>query len=123
MSTAGPDKLLSFFFRPQGRITRREYALGAGMIVAINAAVLAFLITSGDPAPGLLLVIALLGIPLTVALFVVAAKRCHDIGLPATFTLLLIVPFFGPFWLLALALIPGTGGPNAYGPTPTFQSD
>lgn len=123
MSAAGTDKLLSFFFRPQGRIARREYAPGAGMILAINAALLTFVLASGEPPAAALLVIGLLGIPLTVALFVVAARRCHDIGLPATFTLLLIVPFLGPFWLVALALVPGKNGPNAYGPTPTFQPD
>lgn len=123
MNAAGNKKLLDFFFRPRGRITRLEYGLGAGFTVAINAAFLTLVLTNQVIAPALLLVMFVLSIPLTVALFVMAVKRCHDIGLAGSFALLLLLPFISLLWLILLAIIPGKDGPNLYGPAPTFKSD
>lgn len=46
------------------------------------------------------------------------AQRCRDINLPGWAALLLLVPFLGEFFWLALFFIPGTRGPNRYGPDP-----
>ncbi len=123
MAAATSDQLLSFFFRPQGRISRFEYILGAGVVMSIDLAFLSFLLRSGEVRPGAMLLAALVGLPLTVAMLVVAAKRCHDISLPGTFVLLLLVPFLGVFWLFVLAILPGKVGPNAYGPPPQFAPE
>lgn len=123
MQPAGIDALLRFFFRPQGRITRIEYFLGFGFILSIDLAALSFLWPRTDLAGGALMLTMILGLPLTIAQFVLVAKRCHDIGLPGTFMLLLFVPVLGLVWLIFLALMPGSSGPNAYGPAPAFSSD
>jgi uncharacterized membrane protein YhaH (DUF805 family) len=104
MKSAGTDKLLDFFLRPRGRITRIEHGLGGGLIVAINAAFLTLLLTRQDMATAFLVVISIL-------------------GLAGSFALLLFLPFIAPLWLILLAIIPGKDGPNPYGPAPTFQSD
>lgn len=123
MQPVNVDEVFRFFFRPQGRITRIEYFLGVAFILSICCAVLSFLWPRAELAGGLLMVTTFLGLPLTIAQLVLVAKRCHDIGLPGTFMLLLLVPFLGFGWLVFLALMPGSSGPNAYGPAPAFSSD
>ncbi|MCB1501053.1 MAG: DUF805 domain-containing protein [Bauldia sp.] len=121
MSPVGVDTFASFFFRPAGRITRQEYALGLGFVFALSLAGLSLLLAGGAPA---LVVVAMsvLWFPFLVAELVLIAKRCHDIGLPGIYLVLVFVPFLGLAWLVALALIPGNPGPNAYGPAPHFAA-
>lgn len=123
MAAAGLDQTLAFFYRPQGRIGRGEYLLGIAFIWSISFAILSLVIAHTDASPGMLVVGSILGIPMTVAFLVLVAKRCHDLGLPGSFLLLLAVPFAGIIWLLALMIIPGNRGPNLYGPPPTFRTE
>jgi uncharacterized membrane protein YhaH (DUF805 family) len=123
MRPAGLDEILRFFFRVQGRIGRAEYALGLGFIYSVNFAVLFYLLLHDEMHGLTLLGLTLLSLPLVVALAVVIAKRCHDIGLPGTFFLLILVPVLGLGWLIALAFLPGNPGPNAYGPAPEFEPE
>ena len=113
------DALVAFFFRANGRIARSEYALGIAFIDALAFALLFFVIARMDSQPSYLLLM-LVDLPLIAACFIVAAKRCHDVGVPGSFVLLLLVPIIGLGWLVALAFIPGAPGPNAYGPEPEF---
>jgi len=46
------------------------------------------------------------------------AQRCRDINWPGWAALLIFVPFLGETFWLALFFIPGTRGPNRYGPDP-----
>lgn len=123
MAAATPKQLLSFFLRPQGRISRREFALGAGLVICLDLALLSFLLQDTVLRPETMFVIFLFGLPLTIAMLVVAAKRCHDIGLPGSFVLLLLLPFVGVVWLVLLCVLPGKAGPNSYGPQPQFAPE
>lgn len=123
MAAAGLSQLLRFFFSPEGRIARREYALGVGFLFAIDAAAFVAFWNGGVIATAILVPAVILGLPVTVAQLVLVAKRCHDIGLPGTFLLIVVLPFVGLAWLAVLALIPGNRGPNAYGPAPVFARD
>jgi uncharacterized membrane protein YhaH (DUF805 family) len=123
MTPAGLDQILSFFFRPQGRISRHEFGLGTLFILFLDLAMLVFLARRGTPQPALILAMLALGLPLTIAQFVLVAKRCHDLNLPGSFVLLLVVPAFNAVWLLMLAVLPGNPAPNAYGPPPRFRPD
>jgi len=125
MPAASNEQILSFFFRPQGRISRREYLLGTVFILFVNVALLFFLVghSPAEPGPAFVFLALFAGLPLTIAQLVLASKRAHDFGLPGIFVLLLIVPFVGFCWLLALLFWPGNPGPNAYGPPPRFSRD
>jgi uncharacterized membrane protein YhaH (DUF805 family) len=123
MPAAGTHQILAFFFRPAGRISRREYGLGILFILFVSYAFLALLLPRIPLRTDLVLLIAFLGSPLTVAILVLVAKRCHDLGLPGSFVLLLAVPFAGPVWLVLLALLPGNARPNLYGAEPRFAPD
>lgn len=48
----------------------------------------------------------------------VEVRRFHDQGRSGWFALLNLIPYIGPFVVLAFMLIPGTEGDNAYGPDP-----
>jgi uncharacterized membrane protein YhaH (DUF805 family) len=122
MAAATRDQLIAFFYRPVGRIGRLEYCLGVGFIMAIGLALLAATIARGAVGGAPLAAAAVLAIPLLVAELVLIVKRVHDFGLPGSFCILLAVPGIGPFWLLALAVIPGDPGPNLYGAAPRFRS-
>jgi uncharacterized membrane protein YhaH (DUF805 family) len=123
MAAATTSQLFNFFLRPQGRIGRLEFALGAGLVMCLDLALLGFVAHEGVLTPGTMLVTALIGLPLTIGMLVIAAKRCHDVGLPGSFVLLLLIPFVGVAWLVVLGLLPGKAGPNAYGPPPQFTPE
>jgi len=120
MPAASPAQVLAFFFRPQGRIGRTEYALGIVFVYAVSFALMLFVLSRFGAEGGPILLAMVVTLPLTVAAFVIVAKRCHDLGLPGTFLLLVFVPMIGVIWLIALAFIPGTAGPNVYGAAPRF---
>ena len=122
MQPVGVDTYARFFFRPAGRIGRQEFALGIALILVVDIVVLMPLVGRGQTEPGLLLLLALLSIPIIVAQLVLVAKRCHDIGRPGSYLLILFVPVLGLAWLVALLLIPGKPEPNAYGPAPRFDA-
>ena len=121
MKPVSANDLLRFFFTAGGRIARQEYVLGLAFVYAVNAALIAFALHQADRDLALGLAIMVSAFPSTVALFVLAAKRCHDIALPGAFTLILLVPFLGLLWLIVLAFIAGNPGANRYGPPPRFD--
>jgi uncharacterized membrane protein YhaH (DUF805 family) len=123
MRPASARDLLIFFFRPVGRIGRLQYALGVGMLVAIEAAVLTEYLGHDDIDPDVALLLGLIMLPIVVAEFVLVAKRCHDVGLPGLFVVLLFVPVLGVGWLVLLAGMPGSPGINPYGAPPGSNPD
>ena len=118
MHPVSASQFVAFFFNAAGRITRREYVLGILFVYSAAFTVIFFIATRMEDQPEISLGL-LINLPLVVSLLVLMAKRCHDLGLPGSFVLLVIVPVVGVVWLVALAFIPGKPGPNAYGPAPT----
>ena len=47
MHPVGVNALARFFFRPAGRIDRREYALGFGLILALSLALMSVFLSRG----------------------------------------------------------------------------
>jgi uncharacterized membrane protein YhaH (DUF805 family) len=123
MRPASTDQLLRFFFRTEGRISRAEYALGLGFIYAVNGAILLYVLIHPDISSTALFLLCVVTAPLVVGIAVVMAKRCHDLGLPGTFFLLILVPLVGLVWLVALGFLPGNPGPNSYGAPPAFAPE
>ncbi len=48
----------------------------------------------------------------------ISIKRCHDRGRMGAFVLLAFVPLVNIWYLIEVAFLPGTEGPNKYGPKP-----
>ena len=115
------NEVLAFFFRPQGRIPRGEFVLGVLLLYALSLVLVTFMYLHTSMEGLALLVGMALGIILTVAQIMLVVKRCHDIALPGSFVVLLFIPLVGLAWLVALLFIPGTAGPNLYGPEPAYR--
>jgi uncharacterized membrane protein YhaH (DUF805 family) len=120
---ASTEQIIRFFFRVDGRIGRQEYALGITVVYALNFSILFYLIVRETMSPVGIVLLLLVDIAILVGLAVLMAKRCHDIGLPGLYFLLILVPLIGLFWPIVLALLPGNPGANAYGPPPTFEPE
>jgi uncharacterized membrane protein YhaH (DUF805 family) len=120
---ASTDRIFRFFFNVDGRIGREEYALGITVVYALNFSILLYLIVRETMSPLSVVLLLLVDIAILVGLAVLMAKRCHDIGLPGSYFLLILVPLLGLFWPIVLGFLPGNTGPNAYGPPPTFEPE
>jgi uncharacterized membrane protein YhaH (DUF805 family) len=123
VSPATNDQIFRFFFNVEGRIGREEYALGVTVVYALNFSILFYLIVRETMSPISIVLLLLLDIAILVGLAVLMAKRCHDVGLPGSYFLLILVPLVGLFWPIVLGFLPGNPGPNAYGPAPTYKPD
>jgi len=106
----------------KGRAPRREYWLFAVLVLA--ASILAAYVDAAlgqvssygiGPLQGLLAALVFLpGLA-------VAVRRLHDSGNSGVTLLFILLPIIGGLVLLVFFLIPGTHGPNRYGPPPVPQ--
>jgi uncharacterized membrane protein YhaH (DUF805 family) len=120
-----------------GRSRRKEYWMYALMIavVVFVLEIIGFamagsgatvdpntgMVTPGAASGGGLLVLALLGIFLLATLIpslAVMVRRFHDQDKSGWFVLLSFIPFVGGIIVLVFMCLPGTPGPNQYGPDP-----
>lgn len=120
--------VFSDLFRFAGRRNRKSYFLYGicYTIVAILLGVVAALSTVGpggdDQITGAGIVIAILAacafLALVISGWAVVAQRCRDFGWTGWAILITVIPFIGTIFALALLFIPGTLGPNRFGPDP-----
>ena len=79
---------------------------------------------AGTVAPGMsggttAIVVALLFIPLVWIGLAASVKRWHDCGKSGWWMLVALIPVIGGLWfLIECGFLPGTPGPNIYGPDP-----
>lgn len=100
----------------QGRVNRSTYFFGSIMLEAIFIFTTYFL--SVLRLSGLItgLINILLVSFLIVVLVSLVIRRCHDLGKPGVFGLLLIVPFVNCFIYIYLLFFPGMEDNNDFGP-------
>ena len=120
MNRVGLETIARFFLDPAGRISREEYALGIGFLVAATTTLILGAVNGEAESPALLGFAIIVSMPLFLSQLVLVAKRCHDLGLGGVYVLLLFVPMVGLFWLIVLGLVAGNPGTNAYGAPPRF---
>ena len=118
---------LLFGFR--GRFNRaRFWLVHVGVSVAAAALLAVAFVTSGRPAGGegagtvrstTAVGVAPLCIPLVWIGLAASVKRWHDCGKSGWWMLVTFVPVVGGLWyLIECGFLPGTPGPNIYGPDP-----
>ncbi|MEQ9643620.1 MAG: DUF805 domain-containing protein [Alphaproteobacteria bacterium] len=73
---------------------------------------------AGGMAIGMTVVLGVIFLVVVVMSIAVGAQRCRDFGWTGWAMLLVLVPFIGWIFALALIFIPGNQGPNKYGPDP-----
>lgn len=127
--------MLSFLFGFNGRVRRSHYFLGAVAVCIIsNLFGLAAigvdmdvvdgfdgwsLIFTPDPVVSTLAGVA--GVLAFWASMALAAKRWHDVGASGWLALLALIPGASFALFILLCIIPGTNGPNRYGPDPKAE--
>ncbi|HTK36316.1 MAG TPA: DUF805 domain-containing protein [Caulobacteraceae bacterium] len=101
-----------------GRARRKEFWLFVlfNFVVNLIAAVLDQAVLHGSPVLQLLVVLALF-VPGLALNF----RRLHDIDKSAWWLLIGLIPFIGVIVLLVFAILPGTVGPNRFGPDPKAE--
>lgn len=108
--------LKQIYLSPKGRCSRRFYWLFYFVPSLVLGVLLGLTVRSlGDRAPEIIIALLLL---LAWPSVVMHIKRWHDIGRSGWFSLLGLIPVLGFIVVLVLGLIPGTKGPNKYGPSP-----
>ncbi|MDP9137032.1 MAG: DUF805 domain-containing protein, partial [Pseudomonadota bacterium] len=119
-------RLLTSF---EGRINRGKF--WAGVAVLIVAQTLLYMIVGtvfglsyldGGVTQYALLsnpISVVVGLALFICLLAVYAKRWHDRDKSGWWSLILFIPFVGGIWVLVeCGCLPGTEGPNRFGPDP-----
>jgi uncharacterized membrane protein YhaH (DUF805 family) len=111
-----------------GRARRSEYWMFVLLVIIIEVVYYALMgATGGMPAPGatpsglgmvltLIFGVAMLG--LLIPALAVAFRRLHDTNRSAWWLLIWLIPFLGALVLVVFYLLPGTEGPNKFGPDP-----
>jgi uncharacterized membrane protein YhaH (DUF805 family) len=114
--------LQDLYFSAHGRLGRRLYCLASLPLIGLGF--LADVPMTISQSPAALLVTALLYLASTVPAGVLTTKRLHDRDRSGWFMLVGGIPLVGTLWLLIdLTLLPGTPGPNRFGPDPLAADD
>ena len=123
-------------FRLSGRRNRKSYFLFAlsaftlMAVVALLAVAQMGMLRSGDMSKhmaelgmGGMAIVGVVLLAISVAGWLVAAQRCRDFGWTGWAVLINLIPYVGWLFGVALLFIPGTYGPNRYGPDPVAPSE
>jgi uncharacterized membrane protein YhaH (DUF805 family) len=102
-----------------GRISRQPFWIGS-LVLSVASLVVSFVVAAifGQGVFGSLLqfIVALAILYPSVA---IAAKRFHDRDKSGWWILIVLIPFIGLIWyIVELGFLPGTPGPNRFGPDP-----
>ena len=112
-------KWLLFSF--QGRIRRSQYwgAALASAFVGYGAVIAIALMASAVGAEALAIAALVPYFGMMWALIALQVKRWHDRGKSGAMIFINFIPFVGPIWsFIEVGCLPGTMGPNQYGPDP-----
>ncbi len=120
----------ALLFSFQGRVNRARFWLVVLAISVLEAVVFGAALggaaVSGDPeaamkavGPGMGLVLLVVVVVFAWVALANAVKRYHDRNKSGWWVLIVFVPVIGGLWyLIECGFLPGTAGPNAYGPDP-----
>lgn len=67
---------------------------------------------------GSVILAGILAVPALISGLIVGAQRCRDFGWTGWAVLLMLIPYVGSLFALAILLVPGSTGPNRYGADP-----
>jgi uncharacterized membrane protein YhaH (DUF805 family) len=108
----GNIDFVHLFTSAEGRINRKTWWIGVLCLFVVS---LVSSILFGHDG----LVPFIIGILTLIAGIMMHIKRCHDRGKSGWWCLLLLIPVVNFIWAVVdLGILPGTPGPNEYGPEP-----
>ena len=108
------------FLNFQGRLNRQPFWIATLVLWLVSVGVtLVASILFGSQSAATTLVQAIAGLALLIPSLAVAIKRYHDRNKSGWWILILFIPIIGLIWyVIELGFLPGTPGPNRYGPDP-----
>lgn len=110
----------------KGRARRMEYWMFQLFTQLILFAIAIFAIIQGAPEhhSTFVTIIGMLYIAIIlVPSLSVSVRRLHDVGISGWVLLIAVIPYLGGLVLLILFCVPGSKGPNKYGPDPMTEVD
>ena len=112
--------VFSDLFTLSGRRNRKSYFLYwlAVLIVMIIVWVIAILVASDSDSNTALIIAYVISFAVGISYWIVGAQRCRDFGWTGWAILLTLIPFIGWIFPWVMLFVPGTDGPNRYGPDP-----
>lgn len=116
MTTAG-HPFYRDIFRFSGRRARLSYLKYSACWHVLLLPVYAMREVYGESRVVLIIFLCIVFVALTSSLLV-AAQRCRDFGWRGWLVAIMPIPVVGMLLYIALFFIPGTRGPNRYGPDP-----
>ena len=109
------DTLKNRYAQFTGRASRREYWMF--VLAYILAYVAAGVVSAvSDTIGGLLMIV--IGLGVLIPSLALGFRRLHDIDKSAWWLLIAFIPIIGGLVLLYFSVLPGTVGPNRFGPDP-----
>ena len=113
------DTLKNRYAQFTGRARRKEYWM---FVLAYTLLYVAIMVISSasETIGGLLMLVFALG--LLIPSLALGFRRLHDIDKSAWWLLIGLIPIIGALVLLYFAVLPGTVGPNRFGPDPKQAS-
>lgn len=113
------SKVPSFLFSFEGRISRKRYLLNF-VLPVVGLSVIALVIDGVLSTP----LMVVLNLALIWPGLATAVKRWHDRGKSGWMILINLLPLIGAIWsLVETWCLPGTPGPNRFGPDPLAESE
>ena len=120
---SAPDKIAWYrqnMYRTTGRLNRLHYLTygllnGMFCIAIFIVGILLGVLTSSEAFIGLAFLVCL---PFSVAGIITSIRRVHDFDVTGWIVLLGLIPYINSIVGLVFLLVPGTMGPNKYGPDP-----
>ena len=115
--------VFSDLFAFSGRRNRQSFIylqLASIVAVLLGIGVITTLTFAAPAIGGLLWILGIIGfIAVCVVNWAAASQRIRDFGQSGVWALVILIPYVGPLFSIALWLIPGTDGDNRYGPDQT----
>lgn len=109
------DTLKNRYAQFTGRASRHEYWMF--VLAYILAYVAAGVVSAvSDTIGGLLMIV--IGLGVLIPSLALGFRRLHDIDKSAWWLLIAFIPIIGGLVLLYFSVLPGTVGPNRFGPDP-----
>jgi uncharacterized membrane protein YhaH (DUF805 family) len=120
MSKSVTEDLFSF----RGRRNRKSYILASLLVAAVMLVVwiIATAVSFASNGYALMIVAGLVTIPLAIMAWALGSQRCRDFGWTGWAMLITLIPYVGWLFAIAIMFVPGTQGPNRYGPDPLATS-
>jgi len=112
-----------FYLSAQGRVNRKQFWLWLVLPCAVISVVLVLLdlvLGTYDAEDGVGLLSSIFSLVVIVPAILVYIKRWHDRDKSGWWMLIVLIPLVGAIWFLVeLGFLPGTSGPNRFGPPPS----